>query len=104
MPRPRNPEQIVTVSVRLTAHLLARIDAKLKRLRGKAPGMMLTRADYIRHALFRDIEDDAKGTDSTEMQSFLATAGSWQDERSSAEIIAEIESSRRSRKNPEMLL
>jgi hypothetical protein len=51
MGRPKLPEPMETVSVRLSAAMLTEIDAYLSNMKLEAPFLMLNRADAIRQLL-----------------------------------------------------
>lgn len=51
MGRPKLPEPMETVSVRLSAAMLREVDAYLAQMKLEAPFLMLNRADAIRQLL-----------------------------------------------------
>lgn len=67
-------------------------------LRRRAEASKLTPARYLQHLLRQDIEGGL-----TEFSSrFAALAGSWQDDRSAAEVARDIEDNRIDSERPEL--
>lgn len=61
MGRPKLPEPMETVSVRLPASVVAEIDAYLAEMRMEAPFIMLNRADAIRQLLAIGLRHEREG-------------------------------------------
>ena len=51
MARPRQPETMETISVRLPRAMVAEIDAHVERMRQQTPLLLINRADAVRQLL-----------------------------------------------------
>lgn len=60
MPRPKKPETMVTISIRLPPGLVAEIDREAERLRSETPLLAINRTDAIRYLLLRALREPAR--------------------------------------------
>jgi metal-responsive CopG/Arc/MetJ family transcriptional regulator len=60
MARPRQPETMETISVRLPRAMVAEIDAYADRMRQQTPLLLINRADAVRQLLAEALQADGR--------------------------------------------
>ena len=57
MARPRKPETLTSVSIRLPDEMIEQIDACAEKLQDESPLLQVTRTDAVRYLLHTSLED-----------------------------------------------